>query len=334
MSEDTLPGWVTRMQSGFVTVRTGLAGEVVCRLRGRLKKHRFEGDILAIGDRVQVMLLPDGTGMIEEIEPRVRALVRMAPTPRGEYIQILLANLDQVVLVFACAQPEPRLRMLDRFLVICEKQGIPPLIVANKVDLVGVEAAEAIYGKYPGLGYPVIYTSVKTGEGVEALHQHLSGKISGLAGPSGVGKSSLLNAIQPDLGLAVRPVSEANAKGKHTTVVRELFPLIEGGAPQAGPEGPLNAGGASQAKPIGPLNAGGYVADLPGLKSLALWDTQPEELDGYFPELRDLVAYCQFSDCTHRVEPGCAVRKAVAEGRVHPERYESYLRMRFGGKEE
>src|SRR5512133_3791189 len=141
MTDRFLPGWVTRMQSGFITVRTGEARAVVCRLRGRLKKHRFEGDILAIGDQVQISLLPDGTGMIEEIEPRERALVRMAPTPRGEFRQVLLANLDQVVLVFACARPEPRLRMLDRFLVICEKQAIPPVIVANKVDLVGLEAA-------------------------------------------------------------------------------------------------------------------------------------------------------------------------------------------------
>lgn len=306
MSDHFLPGWVTRMQSGFITVRTEQAGVVVCRLRGRLKKHRFEGDILAIGDRVQISLLQDGTGMIEEIESRERALIRMAPTPRGEFRQVLLSNLDQVVLVFACAHPEPRLRMLDRFLVICEKQGIPPAIVANKVDLVGMETAQKTFGVYPGLGYPVIYASVKTGQGVEELHQHLIGKLSGLAGPSGVGKSSLLNAIQPNLGLAVRAISEATAKGKHTTVVREMFAL----------------------------NEGGFVADLPGLKSLALWDTEPEELDGYFPELRELVAECQFNDCTHRVEPGCAVRRAVESGRVSPERYESYLRMRFGDQEE
>lgn len=306
MSHDFLRGWVTRMQSGFITVRTAEAGDVICRVRGRLKRHRFEGDILSIGDQVRVSLLPEGSGMIEEIDPRERALVRMAPTPRGEYRQVLLANPDQVVMVFACAQPAPRLRMLDRFLVICEKQGITALIVANKVDLVGQQAAEALFGAYPGLGYPVIYASVKTGQGVAELQRILVGKISGLAGPSGVGKSSLLNAIQPELGLAVRAVSETTTKGKHTTVVREMFPL----------------------------NEGGFVADLPGLKSLALWDTEPEELDGYFPELRDLVAGCQFSDCTHRQEPGCAVRLAVDEGRVSSARYDSYLRMRYEGQEE
>lgn len=306
MSDELLPGWVTRMQSGFITVITENAGAVICRLRGRLKRHRFEGDIIAIGDHVQIMLLQDGSGMIEEIIPRERDLSRMAPTPRGEFRQVLLANPDQIVLVFACAQPEPRVRMLDRFLVICEKQGIPALIVANKVDLVGLEAAKKVFDVYPSLGYPVIYTSVATGQGVDALHDHLVGKITGLAGPSGVGKSSLLNKIQPNLGLAVRAVSEATAKGKHTTVVREMFPLVEGG----------------------------FVADLPGLKSLALWDTEPEELDGYFPELRELVAYCQYNDCTHRVEKNCAVRKAVAEGSVSQVRYDSYLRMRFGDEEE
>jgi len=306
MSAEVVSGWVTRMQSGFITVETDEAGAVVCRLRGRLKKHRFEGDIIAIGDRVEISLLPDGTGMIEEIKPRSHDLSRMAPTPRGEYRQVLLANPDQVVLVFAVAHPEPRLRMLDRFLVICEKQNLPVIIVANKVDLTGLEQAQCIFGLYDSLGYPVIYTSVKDGLGIDSLRQRLIGKISGLAGPSGVGKSSLLNAIQPDLGLAVRTVSDATLKGRHTTVVREMFPL----------------------------NEGGYVADLPGLKSLALWDTEPEELDGYFPELRDLVAHCQFSDCTHRSEPGCAVQKAVEEGRVHPDRYESYLRMRYGDEED
>jgi ribosome biogenesis GTPase len=206
------------------------------------------------------------------------------------------------VFVFACAHPAPHLRMLDRFLVVAEKQGIPAIIVANKIDLVGREKAEAIFGFYPPLGYPVVYTCARTGEGVEELRSRLAGKLSGVAGPSGVGKSSLLNAIQPGLGLAVREVSAAVHKGRHATNVRELFPLEDGG----------------------------YVADTPGLRSLALWDTQPEELDGYFPEIAPLVAHCQFNDCTHRNEPGCAVRAAVETGAVRLERYDSYLRLRAG----
>jgi ribosome biogenesis GTPase len=301
MQNPLLWGQVTRLLSGFYTVQTE-HGSLVCRLRGRLKKGAAGGDLVALGDRVCVRPLEDGSGIIEEIEPRSHALVRKAPKARGEYQQVLLANPDQVVLVFACANPQPHLRMLDRFLVIAEQQGIPAVIVANKIDLVGLEAAREIFSLYVPLGYPVHYTSAKTGHGVDALRDQLAGKISALAGPSGVGKSSLLNAVQPELGLQVREVSSATTKGRHGTVIRQMFPL----------------------------DAGGYVADLPGLRELALWDIAPEELDGYFPELRGLVQECQFNDCTHLNEPGCAVRAAVEAGRVHPERYESYLRLRFG----
>lgn len=301
MNQETVSGWIVAMQSGFYTITTD-EGSITCHLRGKLKRHRTQGDVASVGDRVQITIQSPGNGMIESIEPRKRAIVRLDPRPHGEYQQILVANIDQIVIVYACAQPEPHLRMLDRFLVIAEKQEIPAMIVANKVDLVGEEKAHALFEMYPPLGYPVVYTSASSGLGVAELHECLAGKISGLAGPSGVGKSSLLNAIQPALGLAVREVSEANEKGRHTTNVRQIFAL----------------------------NEGGFVADLPGLRSLALWDTQPEELDGYFPELRDLVMECQFNDCTHTTEPGCAVRKAVTDGVVHPERYQSYIRMRYG----
>ena len=300
MNAETVPGWVTRLQSGFYAVETA-NGTITCQMRGRLKRGRGSGDVISVGDRVQIMLISDGTGRIDVIEPRTRALVRMDPRPHGEYRQIMLANIDQIVLVFACTDPPPNLRMLDRFLVIAEKQSIPARIVANKLDLVNLKIAKEMFGVYPGLGYPVTYTSVNQNRGVDALHDLLKGKISGLAGPSGVGKSSLLNAIQPALGLAVREVSDLTAKGKHTTNVRQLFALKDGG----------------------------YVADLPGLRSLALWDTQPEELDGYFPELRDLVQECKYNDCTHTDEPGCAVVAALEAGTIDPNRYESYVRMRY-----
>lgn len=298
-NETKLQGLIIKAQSGFFTVETG-QGLFVCRLRGKLKQGRPTGDLAAIGDHVTITVLPDGSGVIEEIAERQRAIVRLDPRPQGEYQQVLLANPDQAVFVFSCAQPEPRLRMLDRFLVIAEKQNVPALIVANKTDL--VQDPKAIFGLYETIGYRVIYASIKTGAGVEELHEALKNKISALAGPSGVGKSSLLNAIQPGLGLAVREISTAINKGRHTTVARQLFPL----------------------------EGGGYVADTPGWKSLALWDTQPEEMDAYFPELRHLVAHCQFSDCTHIHEPGCAVRRALEEGKIHPQRYDSYLRLRSG----
>ncbi len=299
MAESIRSGLIVKAQSGFFTVETGL-GLIVCQLRGRLKQGRAAGDIAALGDHVRITILADGSGMIEEVEERKQAIVRLDPRPQGVYQQILLANADQAMFVFACANPNPKLKMLDRFLVIAEKQKIPPIIVANKSDL--VKDAREIFGMYETLGYRVIYTSAEKNIGVDELHDALKNKISVLAGPSGAGKSSLLNSIQPGLGLAVNEISAAMNKGKHTTVVRQLFPLKDGG----------------------------YVADTPGWKSLALWDTQPEEMDAYFPELAPLVPECQFSDCSHTHEPGCAVLAALKAGKIFPARYESYLRLRLG----
>jgi len=281
-------------------VKTEQAGILVCQIRGRLKQGPKLGDIIAIGDWVKVSRQGEEAGMIEEVEPRKTMLYRMAPTPRGEYQQVIIANADQAVFVYAAAQPAPRLRMLDRFLVIAEKEDITSIIVVNKVDLTSMDKARKLFDRYQKIGYPVLYTSVISHQGIEELKQTLIDKVSLFAGPSGVGKTSLLNQIQPGLGLAVREVSESTQKGKHTTVARKLVPLDEGG----------------------------YVADTPGLKALDLWDIEPEEVDGYFPEISDRVSDCRFSDCTHIHEPGCAVKEAVEHGEIHPERYQSYLRMR------
>lgn len=276
-------------------------GILVCKLRGRMKQGSKEGDLAAIGDKVFVSQIAEGEGLIEAIEPRQRIISRLAPLPRGEYEQVIIANPDQLVIVFACAEPSPRMRMLDRFLVIAEEQSVPALIVANKIDLVTMDFARELFDHYRDLDYGLLYTSVPEKSGLEQLKGLLTGKISALAGPSGAGKSSLLNAIQPGLGLTIQNVSQSTGKGKHTTVSSELFPL----------------------------EGGGYVADTPGLKALALWDIEPEELDGYFPEMRPLVAQCQFSDCTHVHEPGCAIINGVEEGIIHTSRYDSYLRLRF-----
>lgn len=295
---NTAQGLIVKAQSGFFWVETG-DGVIICQLRGKLKQGRAKGDIAALGDKVDITILDDGSGVVETIHERKQAIVRLDPRPGGVYQQVLLSNPDQAVFVFACSNPAPRLKMLDRFLIIAEKQQIPVTIVANKTDT--VDAPRSIFGMYEDIGYQVIYTSTITKNGLEELRNQLRGKISAFAGPSGVGKSSLLNVLQPGLGLAVNEISSAMKKGRHTTVVRQMFAF-----------------------------EGGYVADTPGWKSLGLWDTEPEEIDAYFPELRGLVEHCQFSDCTHQHEPGCAVLTALKEGKIHPERYESFVRLRSG----
>ena len=187
MIETYINGLIIKAQSGFSTVETG-EGLVICQLRGKLKKGKATGDIAAVGDRVRISRLADGSGVIEEVEERKRAIVRLDPRPQGNYQQVLLANPDQAVFVFACTHPNPNLRMLDRFLVIAEKQQVPAVIVANKIDL--VERPNEIFGIYELLGYPVVYTSTTNNEGVDELKSRLMGKISAMAGPSGAGKSS------------------------------------------------------------------------------------------------------------------------------------------------
>lgn len=303
-------GLVIKAQSGFFVVHTA-NGEVVCKIRGKLKQVKQDTDLVAVGDTVTISDQPDGTGLIESVDERIRVLARRKPSPRGrgaradeetEREAVILANPDQAVFVFSCAQPEPRFGMLDRFLVVAESQQLPAVICANKTDLVGIAAAKELFGIYERIGYRVICTSAVSGDGLSELRQQLSGRISALSGPSGVGKSSLMNAIQPGLGIAVSAVSDATSKGRHTTVHPELIALA----------------------------GGGWVADTPGIRALALYDIEPYEVDGYFPDIRDYVARCAFSDCSHIVEADCAVREAVAAGMIDPRRYESFQRIRSG----
>jgi ribosome biogenesis GTPase len=298
-------GLVVRTQSGFFTLENS-QGRWTAQLRGRLKRGPATEDLVAIGDWVEFTPLDGGEALIEAVEPRRSEMIRSAPDARGEYRQVLVANLDQLILVFACSRPSPRLGMLDRYLVIAEAQEMPVWIIANKTDLVGEERARSLFEPFARIGYPLLYTSATNGLGLDGLKGILSGKISAFSGPSGAGKTTLLNAVQPGLGLEVSEVSHATTKGRHTTVVRQMFPL----------------------------EGGGYVADTPGLKALGLWDIEAEELDGYFREIKPLVADCQYRDCSHIEEPGCAVRAAAEAGRIEPRRYESYMRMRQGQVEE
>ena len=305
-------GLVIRSQSGFYAVLGDDGEEVVARVRGRLKKERNEATLIAVGDRVAWRPLEDGSFVIEDVFERERALSRLKPLASGrgtrrwdrrgylrEQEQVIIANPDQVVFVASCANPDPRLKMLDRLLVGAERQEIPSLICANKIDLVGPDGARRLFGIYEAIGYTVVYTSAMTRHGIDDLRAHLAGRTSALIGPSGVGKTSLLNALEPGLGHRVMDVSTATGKGRHTTTVAELVPLAHGG----------------------------WVADTPGIRALALFDLDPEEIDAYFPDIAPYVPQCSFSDCSHTVEPGCAVIEALEQERIDEHRYESYVRL-------
>jgi ribosome biogenesis GTPase len=297
-----MQGTVLRAQSGFFWVQTN-AGLLECRLRGRLKKERQSSDIAVIGDLVDVKQVSPTTGAIEAVEPRRTKLARRAAGSKGIWSEdVLIANLDQVLLIFACANPEFTPRMLDRYLVLTEASALDTVIVANKVDLVGAEHAREQFAIYERIGYPVIYTSTKQGQGIDDLRARLGGRISVVTGKSGVGKSSLLNVVQPNLGLATSDVSETLGKGRHTTTVAELIALD--------------------------LPGGGYVADTPGIRELGLWQFPLDELDWCFREFRPFLKECYFSSCSHTHEPDCAVRAAMAAGQISEERYQSYMRLR------
>lgn len=294
-----IPGLVRAAVGGTyeVELHQGPArGRVVeATLRGRLKREERTGQAVVVGDRVLVQPHADDSHTIEAVEERRSELARRAPGASGKYrAKVVVANVDQLVAVFSVARPEPRLRMLDRFLVLAEANHLDSAVVANKIDL-DPDAGSA-FQIYEDAGYPVLQTSATTGRGVDELRELIRGRISVLTGPSGVGKSSLLNTMEPGLSLRIGEVSEAVNKGRHTTVSSVLIPL----------------------------DCGGYVADTPGLRELGLWGIDPSELDACFPELRPYLGACRFRSCTHTHEPGCAVLEAVEVGQVRRERYESY----------
>lgn len=255
---------------------------------------------LTVGDRVTISSEPtENAWAIDIIHPRRSQLARRSPGgARGE--RIMVANLDQVVVVFAAARPEPHPRMLDRFLVIAEANDLSVHVVINKCDLVDEGTIRRTFEDQAEAGYPLHLTSVVNGIGLEELRAQLEDKISALAGPSGVGKSSLMNKLFPGLELRTAEISDSVNKGRHTTVGAVLHPLP----------------------------CGGFVADTPGLREVGLWNIELADLSHCFPEFRPLLDLCRFADCVHTVEPGCAIRDAVQTGAVRPGRYESYLRLR------
>lgn len=270
-------------------------------LRGRLKQT--DSDVkLAVGDRVRLERDARHHGWaIAEIFPRKSRLARRAPGG-GQGERVLAANVDQVIVMFAAAKPDPHRRMLDRFLVIAEANELAARIIINKVELVGERVAHDRFADYERAGYPLHLTSVKQRIGLEAVESALAGRVSVVSGPSGVGKSSLLNALFPGLGLRVAEISESVNKGRHTTVGAYLHPL--------------------------PEPTSGAVVDTPGLREVGMWALPLAELARCFPEFRDLREECRFGDCAHLSEPGCAVRAAVEKQVVSRTRYESYLKLR------
>jgi ribosome biogenesis GTPase / thiamine phosphate phosphatase len=334
---ETLTGVVLNGAHGIYDVHTD-AGILRCTLRGKLKKAFAQAQAgksagktrtrydkllttttrnerierreaaasmlptrLSVGDYVKLRRLDAGNGMIEEILPRQNAISRReaGSKEKKQLQQTMLANLDQVVLVFATAQPEPHFGMLDRYLVICEDAGLRAIICINKLDLPHDARIEEAAALYEGLGYTVAWTSSHTGEGVDALRALLNAHTSLFTGPSGVGKSSLVNAIEPGMALRTGLVSDVTGKGRHTTTGSQLYPL----------------------------SGGGWLADSAGIRELATWNVPPEEVADCFVEFRPYLNECLYGDCQHLSEDGCAIRQAVADDIISAARYRSYVRI-------
>lgn len=275
----------------------------------RKVKRTERADPVVVGDEVQFIDAQDGSGMIVEILPRRSQLARRSAVPMPTarpYEQVIVANVDQVVPVFAAARPQPKWHLLDRYLVSAEAAGLPALICITKLDLaqdhsqqVDQHLLEALQ-VYQKIGYSVVLTSARSGQGVDQARQALQGRTSVFLGKSGVGKTSLLNALQPDLGLRVKQVNQVTGKGKHTTTHLEMFPL----------------------------EFGGTIVDTPGIREFGLWDVDEHDLAFFFPEMQPYLGHCKFGlDCRHDEEPGCEVRQAVSTGVISPYRYQSYMRL-------
>jgi ribosome biogenesis GTPase len=285
--------------------------------KGGLKNQKRQPpDPVAVGDRVRLNVREAGRAQILDIMPRRNHLSRRSAVPMPSAVpfeQVIAANVDQVVPVFAAANPTPKWNLLDRYLVSAELARIPALICITKVDLANEDAGEIepslsdVVDMYRQIGYPVVLVSSVNGEGLAEIRQALRGKLSVLLGKSGVGKTSLLNALQPGLGLRVNQVSQVTGKGKHATTHLEIFPLDENGT-----------------------YTDGAIIDTPGVREFGLWDVHRDELAELFPEMRPYLGGCRFGlDCSHDEEPGCEVRKAVMQGKISPYRWKSYLQLRY-----
>lgn len=294
-----LSGRVLSVHGAQCVVQTA-AGEIYrCATRRLLKTlSTDQRHVVAAGDNVAFRPEPNLEGIIERVEPRHGVISRMV---QGRQ-HVIVTNVDRLLIVASAAEPTLKPNLIDRFLVTAEKTRIRPIICINKVDLVDIADLQPLAGVYGQMGYQVLLLSAKTGLGVDRLRRAVAGCESVVAGQSGVGKSSLLNAIEPDLDLKVREVSLENQKGRHTTTTAQLIPLP----------------------------SGGYLVDTPGIRQFQLWDVIPAETVGFFRDIRPYVSRCHFPDCTHRHETDCAVKDAVADGRLDVRRYESYCYLYAG----
>jgi len=295
-----LPGRVIRVHGLISVVETEDGQTYPCHVRRVLKTLAIDGrNVIAVGDRV--WLRPGGTsgdeGLIEKIEPRRGTISR----GYRRHKHVIAANVDQVLIVSALEEPGLKLPLIDRYLISAEMGGTRPIIVLNKADLVDFSLYQWVVGLYSQLGYETLLTSAADGRGIARLRTLLSEGTTAVSGQSGVGKSSLLNAIQPGLNLRIREVSGWTTKGKHTTTTAEMIKL----------------------------DTGGYVVDTPGLRQFELWGVNPREVGGYFVEFRSYLPLCKFPDCSHTHEADCAVKDAVHWGQIHFGRYESYLKLYF-----
>ena len=293
-----LRGTIIRVHGLISMVRSEDGRVHSCHVRRLLKSLEIEGrSVVTVGDWVWFRpgTSAGSEGFIEKVESR-RGVITRGYRHRQH---VIAANVDQVLVVSAFAEPGLKLNLIDRYLVSAEIGVVRPVIVLNKADLVDLSAHQWVVGLYVQLGYETIVTSVPDGRGLDRLRALLTTGVTAVTGQSGVGKSSLLNAIQPGLKLKVREVSEWTSKGKHTTTTAELIEL----------------------------EAGGFVVDTPGLRQFELWGTVPSELGAHFTELRPFIPFCRFPDCSHSHESDCAVKAAVHHGQIHAGRYESYLRL-------
>jgi len=296
---DCLRGTVVEVATGLCRVRVG-AETLLCGLRGLLSVAESGlTNVVAVGDEVMVAADGAGGGVVDSVLPRRSALVR-PDVFLGHLQQVIAANIDQLLVVASWREPALWLEMIDRYLIAAERNGLPAVVCVNKVDLAaGPAECRAALAPYERLGYCVIFTSARTGEGVEALRELLRGKVTALSGLSGVGKSSLLAAVEPGLQLRTHAVSEHWHQGQHTTTQVTLWPLARGG----------------------------FVADTPGIREFGLGGLHRGELSRYYPEIHALAGGCRFVDCRHVDEPGCAVRQAAAAGLVPAARYDNYQKI-------